>query len=586
VPKGKVFGSTASVAELDWPAYLAQARAVVTHDPPPIEPAKRAGQRVFVTWWSPGHPAVRASGLGPSLVDSVRQAATEVAKSAALPGRIELEIVTETTNGSAHADLKTSPAQVGVYGYAAYDSERYFGWVTPGEIVQDHLVEAHEDHPVKLREWDIFGRLWQRSTVNRNAVDRLAHVKFKTEDRIESATPGAPPVALFRSMPLPATTLSADDLQGSARDAADYIARSCDEQGRFLHEYNPVLDEAAKSYNLLRHAEAVYALMDAYQALRVEAWRAAAERAIAYMGRETKSSADGAWLADGDGKDEQQRAGGAGLALVALARHAEATGDRSHLGAMRELGRFLVHQQQPDGHFRDNADVHDGDAGADASGEKKAESPFFAGEAILGLVRLHGVDPDPRWLEAAKKGAGFILTTRDTGVDARHLVRDHWLTYALVDLFEKTHDARFSEHATKIARSVVGAVILHKSGNERDHNGAMSDRGATAPSAQGLEILGAVLRLSRDTGADAAWLQEPAMQMACFLRAQQLQGEALYLAYAPGKAQGSVRESLLSNEVRIDYVQQALSAWLHLGQELREAPPPRPPPSPGKEGGA
>ena len=39
----------------------------------------------------------------------------------------------------------------------------------------------------------------------------------------------------------------------------------------------------------------------------------------------------------------------------------------------------------------------------------------------------------------------------------------------------------------------------------------------------------------------------------------------------PAKAEGGVRESLLVPDVRIDYVQHAMSAWLHLARTLRDA---------------
>jgi hypothetical protein len=38
----------------------------------------------------------------------------------------------------------------------------------------------------------------------------------------------------------------------------------------------------------------------------------------------------------------------------------------------------------------------------------------------------------------------------------------------------------------------------------------------------------------------------------------------------PGKAYGGVRESLFVQDVRIDYVQHAMSAWLHLAREIRD----------------
>ena len=71
-------------------------------------------------------------------------------------------------------------------------------------------------------------------------------------------------------------------------------------------------------------------------------------------------------------------------------------------------------------------------------------------------------------------------------------------------------------------------------------------------------------------GKDEAWLRGTAMDLARFTTGEQLTGDALYVAENPARARGGVRESLLSNDVRIDYPQHALSGWVRFAQELRD----------------
>src|ERR1019366_10598231 len=85
--------------------------------------------------------------------------------------------------------------------------------------------------------------------------------------------------------------------------------------------------------------------------------------------------------------EEQQKSGGAGLALLAFAKHAAVTGKRTELETMRALARCIVAQQYADGHFRANSDLTD-----EAGKKRKREPVYYQGEAALGLLRLYAVD--------------------------------------------------------------------------------------------------------------------------------------------------------------------------------------------------
>jgi len=63
---------------------------------------------------------------------------------------------------------------------------------------------------------------------------------------------------------------------------------------------------------------------------------------------------------------------------------------------------------------------------------------------------------------------------------------------------------------------------------------------------------------------------EAAREVGSFVAGQQFDLENGYWLKNPSKASGGVRESLYVHDVRIDYVQHALSAWLHLARILRD----------------
>src|SRR5262249_12742931 len=148
-----------------------------------------------------------------------------------------------------------------------------------------------------------------------------------------------------------------------------------------------------------------YALLEAYEELGTPLYLEKAERALAYL--KTHFTDDpgrqGKYLLDTN-EEEQQKVGGAGLALLAFAKDAAVTGKRTEIETMRALARSIIGQQYPDGHFRANADLED-----EAGKKRKREPVYYQGEAALGLMRLYGIDPQPAYLDAARKAVDWVV---------------------------------------------------------------------------------------------------------------------------------------------------------------------------------
>jgi hypothetical protein len=356
------------------------------------------------------------------------------------------------------------------------------------------------------------------------------------------------------------------------RAGADYLARQTDAQGKFVYLYDPTADAALKGYGSLRHAGTIYALSEAYGEMHDPAWSDAAARAIQWLLPKIKETPDGSWLAD-NMDEEQQKVGGGGLALIALAAYQSATGDTKNVETMRALARYMLHAQYPDGHFRDNADVMREDPQGQGAKKLKKEVFYFTGEALLGLVRLYAIDPQPQWLEAARKGADWVIDVRDSHADLKQQIHDHWMSYALHDLYVATKEPRYAEHAYKIARSILAGERRPgdlKGASELDYVGTFYDMGETTPTSTRLEALASDIQLARAKGDDETWLRAPAMELACLMRGAQIDDASVYFARNPARAMGGVRESLVNFDVRIDYDQHAMSGWLRLARELRD----------------
>jgi hypothetical protein len=523
-----------------------------------------------------GNPTV-ATGNGATLADAVVAAATALAAngSGGAGGRLELDMSTAVDGMTLDADLEVPIASLGLEGVFVVRDDGKAGAVLPGEIVERAMFKA----PSKLDHLKLRAVLSERSGIAGTDLAAARLYRFRADAQVEpqpSAQGGTgaamASVRLQRGMVEHPSEVTPALLVDAVRRGADYLARILNEQGRYVYMYHPVDDRDDGSYGWLRHAGASYALLEAYEELGNPLYLQKAERALAFLkGRlADDASRQGKYLVETN-DEEQQKSGGAGLALVAFAKDAAVSGNRAELETMRSLARFIIAQQYPDGHFRANADLP-----PDSGPKRKPEVIYYQGEATLGLLRLYGVDPQPAYLDAARRSADWVVHVRDADISQDNQEHDHWMSYAFDDLYRVVHDDAYVEHAYKIARAILAKQ--HRAGNSPapDWIGTFYE-GQTTPGATRLEAYDADVALSRFAGRPDAWLLEPAREVAASMLGQQFGAENGYWLRNLAKATGGVRESLVVQDVRIDYVQHAMSAWLHLAREMRD-------PSYGKTG--
>lgn len=393
-------------------------------------------------------------------------------------------------------------------------------------------------------------------------------------------------------------------------EAADYLVRVTGPEGRF--EYRRFVDghpDATGQYNVLRHAGSIYALSD--YALSDDRGRPGntdtSERLYAALGRASSYLVSryvrplrehpelfAVWS---DPREERgstgrraAKLGGAGLAIVALAgnmRAGAADAGASDLATMQGLGRFILFMQREDGSFYARYEEPAGYV-------RDAESLFYPGEAILGLTMLYEVDRDARWLEGAARGIAWLIESRRGSTD---LPADHWLMIA-IDRFAPHHAdlptapvAREAmvEHAIAIARSMMNAQAdVLAALDDPKIAGAFDPNGRTTPAATRLEGLLALEHAIASDPTRAAFRAELRGAIGrglAFLRRSQVQDGGAR-GGIPRAERGARRTptdvdagdgndddgsaARAEQEVRIDYVQHALSAMLRYAVMCRD----------------
>jgi len=364
----------------------------------------------------------------------------------------------------------------------------------------------------------------------------------------------------------------AEDLDGSGpvHEAARYLIHTCDATGQFTYRINtnPSVRVPPK-YNLLRHAGTIYSLCMYEDRYPTALTRATIARAIGFLQRNaiggvgSHTNMLAVWSRPeinlGDGP-LQAKLGGTGLGLVALTSAHRLGATQANLAQLRKLAEFICYMQDENGRFVSKYIPSEGGR------TDFWASLYYPGEAALGMIMLYEIDPNPRWLDSAMRALLYLAQDR---IGESDLPPDHWTllaTHRLLRLprsWDKKDEYRLLEaHAAELCRSILAT----RSPNTRTVG--FTGDGRTCPSATRLEGLIGALPLLRDP------LQQARTQHAIDQGIEFLLNTQLRSGICAGGWPRAVRKlptrhsrysssfNRRSTEVRIDYVQHAMSALL------------------------
>lgn len=397
-------------------------------------------------------------------------------------------------------------------------------------------------------------------------------------------------IVLVASSLAPPVKASADagahGMDEAIEQAAGYLHRAIDGDGRFAYVVDARKGRVdGAGYNLLRHAGTLYALATYHAEHEPSvADRRRLQQALDFMLRccmralDERSDLLALWspaeLVGGRRDHDVAKLGGAGLGLVALLSLAPQLEGGVDAALVEGLGNFILSMQQPSGGFYSLYAPERG--GRDG----RWTSLYYPGEAALGLIMLYRYDGSMRWLEAAVDGLRHLARERESG---KAVPPDHWALIATSALLELPAEALrraapeglpadelewlLQGHAVMIVNAMLADQRRVFDGAPPCAAGGFVSDARTTPAATRLEGLLAIRR----------WLHDPALRDAVdrairsgigFVRAAQLhEGPARggFPRVSPRCGSTSARAA----EVRIDYVQHALSAMLMLRREER-----------------
>ena len=365
-----------------------------------------------------------------------------------------------------------------------------------------------------------------------------------------------------------------DVVQNAINRSTRYLANNTKEDGMF--EYRINMDPTIKvkqKYNILRHAGAIYAMSMYYQLDPDVNIKSAIERASRYLrdksihpvwGRDNLLAVWSNPEVNRSGKPLQAKLGGTGLGLLALLSIEKIHPGFTPLPDLQSLGRFIVYMQKEDGSFYSKY-IHLMGGRLD-----KWQSLYYPGEAALGLLMLYEKDASDVWIESAAKALTYLARSREnrTNIPADHwalLATEKMLSLENIDKLPVSRELLIN-HAIRICETILQSQI--KNPERPKYDGGFSEDGRTTPTATRLEGLQAAVSFLPTNHEIGKRIDSAVSRGISFLlRAQISEGEFIgAFPRAVDKIEQDIPKADQFNrratEVRIDYVQHALSAMI------------------------
>ena len=365
-------------------------------------------------------------------------------------------------------------------------------------------------------------------------------------------------------------------LKEAIRLSARYLLNACHDDGKFTYRIN--LDPAVvpkPKYNMLRHAGTIYALATYKQTYPDENMGNIFDLSARFIREKSlgpvpeRDDLLAVWSrpeVTRQRKIPQAKLGGTGLGLVALLNIEKIRPGTTSVDDLRKMGNFIVYMQKLDGSFYSKYIPAKG--GRDDSWT----SLYYPGEAVLGLLMLHEKDPSPLWLRSAADGMAYLARIRS----GKSVVKaDHWALLATVRLMvlpELRESAYlrevFLQHAIQICESILAKKVQHPE-NSTEY-GCFTGDGRVTPTATMMEgLLAAISFLPQKNKALRERIISALHEGIRFLLRSQIRSGkyigAIPRAIRPLRADHPKYKASFNaraGEVRIDYVQHALSAMI------------------------
>jgi len=371
-----------------------------------------------------------------------------------------------------------------------------------------------------------------------------------------------------RGAPLRPPEVTKERLRQAVIAAGQYLARAVGPDGRYRYEPDAASGSESPDYNWPRHSGATWYLADVAAYTRNPVLASAATRATRHLLDHTLIDC-GPYrcIAEGDVAD----LGSSALALLAFVELYEAGFMPELLDPMRELVRFLLAMQRPDGEFMHRYD----------RAEKRpidVQLLYYTGEASLALERFSRATKDEKSHVAARRALERLVDPPFWYVGWRYFWgSEHWTCHAMNALWSRAPNHAALRFCLDWQESVRDLAIRGRAAAPA-FDGATSGGPLVMPQLVGsssrmeaaVSTLDAAKRAHIDPR-EIELLEAGLRESLAFLMHFQLRPGPRHLMPSPALMNGGFPMTPTDLRVRIDYPQHAGTALLHYLRLLESA---------------
>ncbi len=340
----------------------------------------------------------------------------------------------------------------------------------------------------------------------------------------------------------------------------NYFKKVVKKNGKYIYSYSPEENLKKKDYNILRHAGTTYSILETYELMPDDELLYVAELAINYIiGKIKDFEVNGKSVSVVVEKDTI-KLGGNALAIIMLAKYTQITKNYEFMELMQRMATYICETQDKIGEFIIQKQRY-------STKEKyNFKSEYYPGEAILSLIRLYKLDGNRVWLSCAELASQYLINVRDRYANLNTIIHDHWLLYALNELYRVQPQQFYIKHVLLITNAIMKSQITGKIENP-NWNGAYSlphIRLESTPTATRSEGLCAAYHLLYENGykSEAAKIKNAIEQGINFQLQNQLCPESV-IAYKNKKlCLGAFKRGLTRFDLRIDFTQHNISSLI------------------------
>jgi hypothetical protein len=539
---------------------VALVRAALEGEPLPATPALEGTPLgpgpLYVSLWSRGKLLVRVSGHGGDLVDATRAAAQALRRSADAAEedwrRARIKIDRVAAVGGVLCEIGPVVALSVVPGV---DGLRRRDRGQERVLLPDDMIRADRFGlaPLLPRLGEVRLGLDARWALEQLAGPSGRLERLSLESWLETPT-GATVVDRGRPALPPG---GASEWREAALRGGRYLLRSQRKDGRFVYRYR-ALDHrrhGTSDASLARHAGAVYALSQLYRDSGAPQFATSAERAAAWLVRHRVESCEPERCVVDRGR---VKLGSSALGLIGLLEYQRSVGDDRFAAVAEQLARFVLRMERPGGGFYHRL--------IDRQGPPDPEfvTMFASEQAALALLMAHDVFADEEYLRAAERALDHLTTVKyDYFLGWFTFGADHWTCIAAEEAWPRLRSPAYLEFCRGYADFVGRMQFAGEPTAYAGHYGFSGIMVPQAPATAGFtEAIISTYELSRHHGRPDEAVRRQMVAALEALRQDQLRADDAYLARKPRAADGAIRRSPVQSEVRIDFVQHALSALI------------------------